>query len=253
MKKAFTLIELLVVLAIIALLLAILLPSLKHAHEAGHMSVCLTQENQIFQASFQYANDNEDRLPYFAWLSGRSTNEWWATQVAQIMDQFEPETYTCPSDANPHLQVNAYYVGRSISMVAPPTLTTGKGKNTQTRQPRRVTVPITYRGACDLVEYQLDTTGPLIARKLSSWTRPEKAVMLIEARAKVDPSMQDRECYRFLDDLGAFSDPAFEHPYHEDWVRHLGQFNYQFIDGHAGSMDPRHAAELANEQEYYLP
>ena len=59
--------------------------------------------------------------------------------------------------------------------------------------------------------------------------------MLIEARAKVDPSMQDRECYRFLDDLGAFSDPAFEHPYQEDWVRHLGQSDYQFIDGHAGT------------------
>jgi len=57
-KRAFTLIELLVVVAIIALLISILLPSLQGAREQGKKAVCLTNLKQIAQASHSYAVDD---------------------------------------------------------------------------------------------------------------------------------------------------------------------------------------------------
>ena len=250
-RFAFTLIELLVVVSVIALLLAILIPSLSMAHESGRMAVCGSQMNQIFQASFQHANDNDDRIPYFAWMSGRgSLPEWWPTEVAQAMGQFEEEIYTCPTDKNPHNNVTVYISGSAISLVQPPSVTTGRGKNRTTRSARSVRLPMTYRGSCDLVEYIRGNTGNLRARKITSWQKPTEALMLIEGRSKIgDPN---RECFRFASDLGILAS-GIKHPYQEDWERHLGQANYLFIDGHVNTLMPVKAGELGNNQEHYLP
>lgn len=61
-KKGFTLVELLVVISIIALLLAILMPSLQKAREMGKRAVCVNQLHQITLAWMLYAEDNSDRL-----------------------------------------------------------------------------------------------------------------------------------------------------------------------------------------------
>ena len=58
----FTLIELLVVVAIIALLVAILLPVLEEARELAKSTVCLTRLKFAGLAIAMYANDNEGRL-----------------------------------------------------------------------------------------------------------------------------------------------------------------------------------------------
>jgi prepilin-type N-terminal cleavage/methylation domain-containing protein len=57
-KKAFTLIELLVVVAIIALLISILLPSLQGAREQGKRVRCQSNLRQIAQASLSYATED---------------------------------------------------------------------------------------------------------------------------------------------------------------------------------------------------
>jgi len=59
-NRAFTLIELLVVVAIIALLLSILLPSLQRARESAKQLLCLTNQRTMGQAAFLYAEDNEE-------------------------------------------------------------------------------------------------------------------------------------------------------------------------------------------------
>lgn len=57
-KRGFTLIELLVVVAIIALLISILLPSLQGAREQGKRAVCLANMKQLGEASHAYSVDD---------------------------------------------------------------------------------------------------------------------------------------------------------------------------------------------------
>ena len=63
-QTGFTLIELLVVVAIIAVLISILLPSLQAAREQGKTTVCLANLRTFAQAANAYLMDDQDDLPW---------------------------------------------------------------------------------------------------------------------------------------------------------------------------------------------
>jgi prepilin-type N-terminal cleavage/methylation domain-containing protein len=74
---AFTLIELLVVVAIIALLIAILLPSLAKARETAKLVLCGTQQREIANAVNVYAAGNKGVYPPSIQGFENGTNDWW--------------------------------------------------------------------------------------------------------------------------------------------------------------------------------
>lgn len=61
-EAGFTLVELLVVIAVIALLMAVLLPALTRAKEQGKRAVCLHHLQQLFVAWAMYADSNNDKI-----------------------------------------------------------------------------------------------------------------------------------------------------------------------------------------------
>jgi len=90
-KRGFTLIELLVVMAIIALLLAIIVPALKNAKELASGSVCLGNQKNLCLAWMNYSNENDALLVGGSnYYTGRGTPYRW-TEVPLLKDTDNPE------------------------------------------------------------------------------------------------------------------------------------------------------------------
>ena len=73
-KTGFTLIELLVVIAIIALLLSILLPSLRKVKKQAQKTVCKSHLHSWGQVFHAYGGDNEDKFPVLI-IAGNFLND----------------------------------------------------------------------------------------------------------------------------------------------------------------------------------
>jgi prepilin-type N-terminal cleavage/methylation domain-containing protein len=106
-RPAFTLIELLVVVAIMAVLLAILLPALSEARRRGAQTVCLANLNQIGLLFTYYAEDSADAYPaamdpvsttpsYWLWM-GRGFRGKLEPYLGRVTEA-RPNVLFCPSD-----------------------------------------------------------------------------------------------------------------------------------------------------------
>ena len=249
-NHGFTLLELLVVVVVIAMLLAIFLPALSTATAAGHSTVCATQQNQLFHGSHAYSEDHADRLPYYAWMDGRPEGiEWWMTQVARGMDQFEPQIHHCPADPVPQTHIQVYLDHGLASMAdrQPPT------------NARIMTVKLSYRGPCDMVEQIVRTDNGVVlterrSRRTTSWSRPDRAIELVEGIA----DSNERECFRYsflyaMAGAGSSSGPSRSvqerYGHYESWERHMGTTNVLFLDGHLARPTPAELGARAMEQE----
>ncbi len=73
-NDGFTLIELLVTISIMAILSAILLPSLSGAHRKAQAAQCQTNLRQLSLTTFMYCQDNNDNLP-FAWYDDTNAED----------------------------------------------------------------------------------------------------------------------------------------------------------------------------------
>ena len=93
-RGGFTLIELLVVIAILAVLVSILLPSLKEATKIARIAVCASNMRQIHIAASQYSVDFEEWYPLYGYVgvpnySQAVSGSWW-----QAPDTKLAPTYT---------------------------------------------------------------------------------------------------------------------------------------------------------------
>lgn len=112
--KAFTLVELLVVVAIIAVLLAILAPSLQRAKELARRAVCISQQNQIGIGLTTYADAFRQVMPpgnSTCWPFYGIDSTWSSTYGPMglaflITEEYvpEPRVFYCPSWKHPYHQ-----------------------------------------------------------------------------------------------------------------------------------------------------
>lgn len=103
-KQGFTLVELLVVISIIALLLAILMPSLQKAREGARSTVCKSQLKQFGIALITYAQDNKgDYLMHEYPASGTAPEHYyWFGRISPYIDtktktDMTTQLMRCPS------------------------------------------------------------------------------------------------------------------------------------------------------------
>ena len=92
----FTLVELLVVVSIIALLIAILLPSLRSAREHAKLAACLANLTGIGKASLTYAADDpgENMIPVVTRISWTTPPERWNGEASRASGRRCPSTTT---------------------------------------------------------------------------------------------------------------------------------------------------------------
>ncbi len=102
----FTLIELLVVIAIIALLLSILMPSLRKAKTLAVRLRCTSNLKQIDLAMNMYLNNNDNTFPcaqdplptgYWLWM-GRGWRSFLEQEMGGNIDANNPSVLFCPQD-----------------------------------------------------------------------------------------------------------------------------------------------------------
>lgn len=107
--KAFTLVELLVVIAILTILIAFLLPALNQVREQVRRVNCASNQRQIYQGLYLYANANRGwfpRVPNYNesgspvsgtyYFGDNNTNQYMATTFLKYIGN-QPKVLYCPS------------------------------------------------------------------------------------------------------------------------------------------------------------
>ena len=94
-KYAFTLIELLVVITIIAILAAMMLPSLRNARDLARSSVCINNMRQLAVATLAYVQDNYGTFPL--WWTGASYENYPPTLFYRGGYITDFKVYNCPT------------------------------------------------------------------------------------------------------------------------------------------------------------
>ncbi|RYG37981.1 prepilin-type N-terminal cleavage/methylation domain-containing protein [bacterium] len=219
MKRAFTLIELLVVIAIIAILAAILFPVFAQAKAAAKKTQSLSNVKQIGTSMYLYVGDSDDVTPSMWGGSGtcqptgeNCSQEWWFG-LMPYMKSVEL-LYSPERNEGTAANYNAYGQAMGIKKY------TGYGYNWG---------PIGWRGGGLLGKQQYTPAGQsfIVGKSLTSVEEPAGTFSFGDTYDT--PRMT----------IGiAFAGDTWKGTKNSA-LRHGGQFQYAFVDGHAKSIKVR--------------
>jgi prepilin-type processing-associated H-X9-DG protein len=163
MRHIFTLVELLVVIAVIMILTALLLPSLKKAKESAHRITCAGKLKQMHTASEGYVQD------YDGWICPGQLRpgRYWCNEVGELLKK-NIDYFMCPAE---QAGFGAYEDGLfSYTHYGINTVITGEGSGSDT---------------------------PPAIRKINSVRQPSIAIWILDSKTKSTFSLRYREYAAF--------------------------------------------------------
>ncbi len=131
LKGYFSLIELLVVISIIAILAAMLLPTLNAAREKVRTISCLSNTRQLYNYWFMYGNDNREcvltfyygEIGFGKWWWERILTDYYNAKTAAQVTPAQKKLFECPSDsyknmvyANVKINVMSYGMNKGFTI-----------------------------------------------------------------------------------------------------------------------------------------
>ena len=231
----FTLTELLIVISVFAILLALLVPSLKRALTLARISTCTANLKSTAVGVNLYTGDNQDYLP--AGMDGPKYINWMdQIQNYLIADEnlkltiIEKQSLTisesqgikflfCPSEVREYKVWDAVQYRPCFTYVMP-----SSGSS--------------YIGAISLGAFNINS--PMIAtRSLNQLNSPDQIALLTEnARSPTATdiwSLNQGGYYDWVNNAGAVTRLVPQNP--ETMAMHNFSLNYLFVDGHTVNLD----------------
>ena len=278
-RSAFTLIELLVVVAIIALLISILLPSLNQARKQAKQLLCATNLRSQGQAAIFYSEDNRGQIPCGILSALDSSSgfpqrlEWgtahWAllkylnytpdptvTKGRAEIENLWPDVgryanafsrmpqFQCPDHPDPDSKLDYITNAMPIPFSA---LQADRSGTLEFSDADAVGVPI---GTVDYVAF-----------RRSDWSKrvnPAKLIYITGSAARLRESFEGTMLFRFHAFFIGAHLPFAGNPRIGNDRRHPGGMNALFFDGHAetmslNQMDPGWPNALSIRLQLFAP
>ncbi|MBL0920658.1 MAG: type II secretion system protein [Phycisphaerales bacterium] len=231
-RRAFTLLELLVVVAIIALLVGILLPTLGGAREASRTAFCLNNVRSMQLAHWMYLEAHDGAFVDVGLAHGGVETNEAGSWIVTLSEFYETDlARQCPSDRSPHWPIDQGGAGEHVPESESALRRTSYGVNNY-----------------------LTSFAPAVANP----NRPSTILRFRNINQIVSPS--DTVQFLEMTESGPFA--GSDHPHVENWhipgfpdaapalaTQHLetnqhggeartwaAKANYGFLDGHAATL-----------------
>lgn len=229
--RGFTLVELLTVVAIVALLMAILLPSLKGARDQARAVLCLSNLRQMTVAAGVYIELNDGRYPVAYWNDSSTSGVWinmnWDYEVVVDWNAGGSKTISTgllwSGEVASKIQRCPVFKGSSNAIMEEPH--TGYNYNTS------------YIGHGQAESQQ----SPAMASHVA---RPPKCALFGDGQWKLGANKFMRAPWPNPGDAGFFGRYAGTQGF-----RHRGMTNTAFADGHAEPWKQLHRETSPAEQD----